>query len=359
MLEHGGRLRRAAQQYGIALGDWLDLSTGISPWSWLDDRACAIEVRHWSRLPEDEDGLEAAAQRYYGAAALAVAGSQAAIQMLPRLRAPSRVGVLRPCYAEHAQAWRQAGHAVAALPREVLLEQIDALDVVVLAHPNNPDGQRYTRDELLTLHARLEARGGWLLLDEAFVDAEPDASLAADAHRPGLIVLRSLGKFFGLAGARVGFVLAEASLRARLRDMLGPWPLSGPARLIATQALDDRDWQRTQGARLQGASAELAQALRDAGLAPDGGCALFQWLRHPQAAALHETLASLGVLTRLCDDGASLRFGLPRDARELERLRVALRPSSGAVRHLLPQAGEGRNHQAPRPPAAEGFGVRA
>ena len=322
MLEHGGRLLRAAQRYGIAPADWLDLSTGINPESWP---VPAIPARAWHRLPEDDDGLEAVARDYYGAPELlAVAGSQAAIQALPCLRAPARVGVLAPGYAEHAHAWRQAGHTVELRASADLFEQAERYEVVVLIHPNNPGGERYERTALLELHAQLAARGGWLLIDEAFMDATPERSVCADSDRTGLIVLRSVGKFFGLAGARAGFVCAAPALLAALRERLGPWALSGPTRYALQLALADRDWQARMRAQLLAHGERLGALLRARGFAPDAGCAYFQWRRCDDAAVLHEALARHGILTRLFDTPSSLRFGLPGDDAAYARLDTAL-----------------------------------
>jgi hypothetical protein len=114
MLEHGGRLRQAAQRYGIPLADWVDLSTGINPQAYPVP-PLAPEV--WQRLPETDDGLEAAAAAYYGSThLLPVAGSQAAIQALPACFASGRVITLAPTYAEHPHAWR--GHALTAVPAQ-------------------------------------------------------------------------------------------------------------------------------------------------------------------------------------------------------------------------------------------------
>jgi len=191
MLEHGGRLRQAARRYSIPSGEWLDLSTGINPRGWPVPAPPRIA---WSRLPEDDDGLEAAARAYYGSRSLlAVAGSQAAIQALPRLRDRARVSVLHPGYFEHAHAWRCAGHQVISVTAERLDAAVAASDVLVLIHPNNPTGARFPVDELLAWQARLDARGGWLVVDEAFMDATPEASLAPFCPRFGLILLRSLG----------------------------------------------------------------------------------------------------------------------------------------------------------------------
>lgn len=324
MLEHGGRLRAAAQRYGIPLTDWLDLSTGIAPEPWP---LPAIPAEAWARLPEDDDGLEAAACAAYGAAhALAVAGSQAAIQALPRLLPRGRAGVLALSYAEHARAWQDAGHALVRLSAAQIDAALGDLDALVLANPNNPTGERFSVEQLLGWHARLAARGGLLLVDEAFIDCTPQDSLAAYSDRPGLVVLRSFGKFFGLAGIRLGFVLAEASLLARLREALGPWPVSGPARTVGLQALGaaQAGARLRRAAELQRQGTALADLLRAHGLPPAGGTALFQWLPHPDAAQLHDFLARRGILVRRFEAPASLRFGLPGSEADWQRLAQAL-----------------------------------
>jgi len=319
MLEHGGALLAAAARYGIEPAGWLDMSTGINPAGWP---VPPIPAAVWQRLPETGDGLAEAAAAYYGCGdVLPVAGSQAAIQALPRLRTACRVGVPHPAYAEHAHAWRTAGHAVTAWQPE---QGVGALDVLVLVHPNNPDGQTYNRAELLAWHAELASRGGWLVVDEAFVDATPEASLSGLCPRPGLIVLRSLGKFFGLAGARVGFVLADPVLLDALEVRLGPWAVSAPSRWVARAALADIAWQQSARPAQLAAGARLAELLRSRGLAPTGGTALFQWVRTADAAGWHERLARQGILTRLFADPPSLRFGLPHHETDWARLAAAL-----------------------------------
>ena len=322
MLEHGGRLRSAARRYGIALDQWLDLSTGINPISW---DGAQVPKAAWTRLPEDDDGLIEAAQGYYGTSnVLPVAGSQAAIMHLPRLRAPCRVGVLAPGYSEHAWRWREAGHEVVPLAADQCAAAAGSVDVLVLINPNNPTGHRFPHRQLLQWHSQLTARGGWLVLDEAFADTDPAESMAAFTDRQGLIVLRSLGKFFGLAGARVGFVLAAAPLRPALDECLGPWAVSGPARFLARGALDDKSWHTLMRSQLTAQSARLSALLREHGLVPAGGCALFQWVPTESAPALHEVFARCGILTRLFDTPRSLRFGLPGREEHWQRLEAAL-----------------------------------
>jgi len=321
MLEHGGRLRKAALHYAIAEADWLDLSSGLAPWPWAIP---PIPVRAWARLPETEDGLEQAARQYYGATqVLPVAGSQMAIQLLPRLRRAGKVGVLSPCYAEHAEAWRRNGYIV----REVLEQEvelfIDNLDVLVVVNPNNPTGLSLTPERLLDWHARLAQRGGWLVVDEAFMDNTPHLSLASFSHQVGLIVLRSFGKFFGLAGVRLGFVLAERRLLNLLAEQVGPWAVAGPTRVLGQACLLDSEGHRRQRQRSEEASERLVQLLEHHGFKPQGGCALFQWLCTERAEHLYEFMARQGILLRLFSHNSSLRFGLPADETDWLRLERA------------------------------------
>lgn len=322
MLQHGGQIRAAAARYGIAVADWLDLSTGINPISFAPPE---IPLSAWTRLPQEQDGLEEAAARYYGTPdLLPVSGSQAAIQLLPCLRSRCRAGVLHPGYAEHAHAWRSAGHEVQELRADEIAARINNLDVLVLMQPNNPTGELFSHAQLHEWYAQLVSRGGWLIVDEAFIEASTQTSFAPPQMPQGLIVLRSLGKFFGLAGARIGFVLAHAELLERLRAALGPWSVAGPSRHAAQAALLDSTWQKVTRERLLQDGARLAQLLSDAGLPPTGGCGLFQWVRTEQAETIHQQLARRGIFTRLFAQPHSVRFGLPGSAAEWNRLSVVL-----------------------------------
>ena len=322
MLEHGGRLHRAARQYGIAEADWLDLSTGINSNGWP---VPAVPDKVWQRLPQDDDELNAAAQDYFGTVCiLAVAGSQAAIQALPMLRQPAKVVLVAPGYAEHAHAWQRHGHQVISVPEAEILQAATSAQVVVIINPNNPTGKLFSCDELLSLHAQLAACGGWLVVDEAFMDTTPEYSLAAVCPRPGLIVLRSLGKFFGLAGARVGFVLAEENILQPLGELLGPWAIAAPSRHVATLALRDTAWQHATRKALPLASQRLAELLRTGGLPSSSGNSLFQWVCCEDASSVHQQLARQAILTRLYDAPHSMRFGLPHDEAQWAYLAKAL-----------------------------------
>lgn len=322
MLEHGGGVRAAARRYGHAVDDWLDLSTGISPFGWPVGE---VPPEAWRRLPEREDGLLEIAREYYGAPHLAVAaGSQAVIGALPALRPSGPVAVVAPTYAEHAQAWGSAGHQVLETSAGEVPALLDRIDALVVCNPNNPTGDRQGRAALLAWHARLAARGGWLVVDEAFADADPAESLARDCGRQGLVVLRSPGKFFGLAGMRLGFALGWPALVASLEERLGPWPASGPARWVGARALADRAWQRAARERVGDASARLAGLLEARGLRVAGRTALFAWVPTPRAAALGEFLAARAILVRVFAAPPGVRFGLPGPGEAWTRLEAAL-----------------------------------
>jgi cobalamin biosynthetic protein CobC len=269
--------------------------------------------------------LEAAARACYGvpraAEVVAAPGSQALIQWLPRLRPGGDVAILGPTYSEHGPAWRDAGHRVA------LVDDFEALadaDIAVLCNPNNPDGRILTPERLLALHARLAAKGGWLIVDEAFADAEPATSLAAASGLPGLIVLRSLGKFFGLAGLRLGFALTDQKTGGALAGALGPWAVSTPAAIIGARALGDTAWIAATRQALPERAARLDRLLVGAGFEIIGGTALFRLVRSAGAEALFANLAGAGVCVRRFSDRPEiLRFGLPA-ASAWERLGAAV-----------------------------------
>jgi len=320
MLEHGGNLRDAAKRFGRE--DWVDLSTGINP-HWYP--APVVANNAWHRLPEPDPALTAAAHAFYGAPQmLPVAGTQAAIQALPRLRAPSRVAVSAPSYAEHAHHWAGHGHAMTLTPYADLAAAVAHHDVVVVVNPNNPTGDVVPAAQLLQWASDLAARGGWLVVDEAFGDTAADNSVAAHTAQPGLIVLRSVGKFFGLAGIRLGFVAAHAGLLRDLTDLLGPWTISGPAQQIAVAALSDQAWQGATREQLH-ASGERLRALLAAHGIQSCGTPLFQWWAEPQPEAFWQHMAERGIWVRLFTQAArGIRLGLPPDEAGWQRLQAAL-----------------------------------
>ena len=326
---HGGDIAAAERRFGRPAEGWLDLSTGINPFPYrLPDLPAAL----WHSLPGAElyEAALGSLRAYLGVAAacavIAAPGTQALIQWLPHLRAPSRVAVWAPAYAEHAHCWRQAGHKVRDITDSAAEGGFAALagdigrgnvDVVVLVNPNNPDGHVHDPQRLEELRGLLAARGGWLIVDEAFADAVPEISLAGAARTEGLLLLRSFGKFFGLAGLRLGFALGDAALVGQLSRALGPWAVSGPALGLAARAYADHGWIATNRARLGARHAELTGLLAGHGFAPLGQVPLFTLLRTPAAGEIHEFFARRGILLRLFAEGEprlhALRVGLPDD----------------------------------------------
>jgi len=321
---HGGDLKAASERFGEPSAGWLDLSTGISPHAYP---LPPLPLDAWTRLPDAarEDRLIEAARGYYGAvkaSIVAAPGSQALIGALAETRPRSRVAILAPTYAEHAYRWRAAGHDVA----EVAADDIPSgVDVLITVNPNNPDGRILARGTLMSLYQRLAGRGGWLVVDEAFADLNPDASVADWCGEPGIVVLRSFGKFFGLAGVRLGFALADESIGTDLRRRLGPWAVSGPALTIGQRALSDVSWIGDHRHQLRQQAEVFDTLLAGAGFKRIGGTALFRLVRHPKAADLYEALAREGVLTRVfLEIPGALRIGLPGNREQLERFETTL-----------------------------------
>ena len=293
--DHGGGIDAARARWGGARAEWLDLSTGINPVPWPGPHAApgspsrAPWPEAWTALPDAQATarLVLAARRAWrvpdGAAALAVPGASAAIAALPRLVAPGRAAIPGPTYNEHAAAFAAAGWSVAHSPRP------GAADAVVVVHPNNPDGRLWRAEEL--------PPATFTVIDESFCDLAPDASLIALAARPGVVVLKSFGKFWGLAGLRLGFALGDPALVGALTEALGPWPVSGPALEIGAEALADRAWAEAARARLARAAGRL-DAILAPHAEPAGGTDLFRLVRAPDAAALRDRLARRRILVR-------------------------------------------------------------
>lgn len=321
MRDHGGNLDQAMASYGA--GDWIDLSTGINrrPWPVPDLPAAA-----WRNLPTRaaQAALVAQAAASWGAAegvaGLALGGAQAAIQLVPRLRPKGRAAVLGPTYNEHAACLIAEGWQVDAVsdPADLV-----GADLAIVVNPNNPDGRSFAPEALLALVGRV----GLLVVDESFGDVTPDLSLLPHPARGGLLVLRSFGKFYGLAGVRLGFAFGTAEDIATLSRMSGPWPVSGPAIEIGTRALADLAWAEAMRAQLA-ADATRADALaRAAEWRLVGGSELFRLYDTGDARAAQDRLARHQIWSRIFPWSATLlRLGLPGPEPEWRRLEMALGP---------------------------------
>lgn len=326
MVDHGGSLGRAKALFPHAPQPFVDLSTGINPHSYPLFELPATAL---SRLPEAARLRELArvAAGAYGAPSaenVAVApGTQILLPRVASLVSPGKALVLGPTYAEHARAAAIAGHAVAEVDD---FEALAGAEIAIVVNPNNPDGRVVSRERLLRLAETLRAIGGLLVVDEAFMDVGPHAeSLAGDVGRGGIVVLRSFGKFFGLAGLRLGFALSDAATVERLETQFGPWAVAGPALEYGIRALADSGWQSGMRRRLAQDAARLDALLSRFGVAVAGGTTLFRYLRLADAPGLFSTLGERGILLRHFSERPQvLRAGLPGSREEWQRLESAL-----------------------------------
>lgn len=316
MRDHGGDLDSAARAFGAAA--WIDLSTGINRRPWP---ASALSAHALTALPTAADNarLIAAAAQAYGAPEtqiLPLAGASAAIQLLPHVLPGRQAAVLSPTYNEHAASLRAAGWSLCETPDPAALA---GADLAVIVNPNNPDGRSFTPEAI----AAIAATVGHLVVDESFADARPDLSVAA-ARPENVTVLRSFGKFWGLAGLRLGFVLGAPDLLARMAERAGPWSVSGPALEIGTLALADRDWHEATVTWLAEAALHLDQIV-----GPHwplvGGTHLFRLYDTPDAPGARDRLARAGIWSRIFPwHPRWIRLGIPGGREEFDRLARAL-----------------------------------
>ncbi|AKM11666.1 threonine-phosphate decarboxylase [Croceicoccus naphthovorans] len=317
---HGGRLDDARAQFGDGDLPWLDLSTGINPVAWPMPEPLRFD---WQALPAPSSlaRLEEVAARYFGvdpALCCAVPGSEIGLRLLGNLiDLPGRY--LPPCYRTHAEVFAvskpgQIGHCESKA------------DALLTANPNNPDGRVVEHETLRKWLGDQEAMAGWLIVDEAFADPAPDTSVAGlVSNERNLVVMRSFGKFFGLAGVRLGFAIAPPPITAVLRHLLGEWPISAPAIEIGTKAYADRGWIAATRANLPLRARALDEVLLAHGLVPTGGSPLFRLVETERAGELFERFARHQILTRpFCDNDHWLRFGIPADRTALDRVHTVL-----------------------------------
>jgi cobalamin biosynthetic protein CobC len=319
MREHGGNLDVALQRFGGNAQDWIDLSTGINRQPYPVGE---LPLVCWSALPSHSNiqSLHRAAQQAYDTDApiLATNGAQAAIQWLPQLALRGRARILAPTYNEYAAVFSAAGWEVTETSD---FEALAGADLAVLANPNNPDGKLHEPSQLLALLPRV----GRLVVDESFADAVPGLSLAPNAGQPGLLILRSFGKFFGLAGLRLGFVIGDEADIAKLAGLAGPWPISGAAIEIGSRALFDREWAKATSARLERECLRLDAEVMRHGWTLVGGTPLFRLYETGDAELAQERLARAYIWSRVFPHPQGwLRLGLPGSEPEWARLSAAL-----------------------------------
>ena len=296
--DHGGGLDAARARWGGAADDWIDLSTGINPEPYP---LPPLTPRDWQALPDHgaQDALIAAARRFWSvpddAGILAAPGASALIARMPLLAPAGPVHIPGPTYNEHAAAFRAHG-------RDIVETRAADPPSLVVVSPNNPDGRLWTPPEVLPR---------FLVVDESFADVAPGSGIVELTRAPGRIVLKSFGKFWGLAGLRLGFAIGHPDTIAPLAEALGPWPVAGPALRIGTAALSDTAWAEATRVRLRADRARL-----DALMAPHGrlvgGTDLFRLYDVGDAEAVRDRLAARHIHVRIFPYSERwLRLGLP------------------------------------------------
>jgi len=325
-LTHGGNLAAARLQFPSAPEPFIDLSTAINPHAYPIP---PLAPEAFSRLPEPAavERLCAAAAKGYGspsrAHVVATSGTQVLLPVVAKLVPPGRAAVLATTYSEHARAAWLAGHDVKEV---VSIEEMAAADLAIVANPNNPDGRIFDKLTLLALADALKQRNGVLVVDEAFMDVGPtDASLAGEVDHGNIVVLRSFGKFFGLAGVRLGFALAAPDAAAHIAAWFGPWAVSGPAIAIGEVALKDVAWMQAAREVLACSASRLDAVLTRPALNVVGGTLLFRLVQTKIAGELFNRLGRAGILARRFEEQPTwLRFGLPRGEEAWKRIASAL-----------------------------------
>lgn len=305
---------------------WLDLSTGINPNAYPLPE---ISDYFWQCLPDQtsQDKLIAAANLYYKVQAdyrvVAANGTQALIQMLPQILSQQSIAIVSPTYEEHSHCWETAQRHVSKVG--TLEEAVETAEIVVVVNPNNPTGVTYQPEQLLEAAKQLEHAGGFLIVDEAFGDVLPELSVVPKQSK-NMIVLRSFGKFFGLAGLRLGFAICHEDMSGSLKSKQGPWSVSGPALEIGKIAFSDARWIENTRLSIQQNSEAQAEVLIACGLELIGNAGLFMEFNHDNASDIYETLLKAHILVRPFPQRPTrLRFGLCENIEALERLAWVLK----------------------------------
>jgi cobalamin biosynthesis protein CobC len=322
---HGGALAAAAKKYGGNKADWLDLSTGINP---NFPPVPKFTSKIWQALPDADLMAEClnAAKHFYNipnsASLVAAPGVQALIQLLPQLKPGAKATILGPTYGEYAHVFQTLGGGGRIVNSSDELQQ-EAVGIIV--NPNNPDGRAIAPENILAIAKSMASKDGLLIVDEAFCDLTPDVSVAKHAGMRGLLVLKSFGKFFGLAGVRLGFAAGHTHDMAILEQRLGPWAVSGPALAIGAKCYANEALKEKTSNKILSNSKAQRKVLLQAGLKLTADTGLFHLIENPKAHAIYEGLARQHILTRVfVDEPNWLRLGLCKNNAERARLKSAL-----------------------------------
>jgi cobalamin biosynthesis protein CobC len=322
-MRHGGDLTEAKKVFNhISIDSWIDLSTGINLNSYNDT---GIGLSNLDKLPTKDsyDELVSAAKNYYSVSdtnRLCISsGAQSLINILPYIFSIEKnVAIFSPTYSEHAISWKKANYSIREINK---IDQILNEDIVVITNPNNPDGLVYSHSDIEEIYSKIVKNKGLLIIDESFIDATPELSFVKKLQNRNIIILKSFGKFFGLAGLRLGFAIGNEGIISDLENILGPWPVSTIALNIATKAMSDIDWIKGTRSLLLKLSEELNSNLSSSGYNIYGTTAFFTLISVENSTKMQRELANKGIWTRIFDyNNRWVRIGVPKDKETLEYL---------------------------------------
>lgn len=320
MQDHGGNRREARAAYGLT--QLLDFSASINPLGHPEGLREHVNERWDEVLHYPERGapeVTAALAQHYRVpveGVLVGSGSAEPIDLALRTLEPGRLVLCPPDFGLYEEL-APPGVPVERVPRlaargfaldvAALADTVAPRDLVLFSNPGNPCGLAAARDQVLSLLDRCASVGATLAVDEAFADFCPPHSVLAEAGRhPNLLVFRSLTKFFGIPGLRLGFAVAPPPVRAMLASRQVPWSVSAPAQEAGLYCLSRTgDWTARTLACVGEARAGLAKGLAGVpGLRPLPSDANYLLVETgppaPSAQGIYEALARRGILIRHC-----------------------------------------------------------
>ena len=317
-IHHGGDIDLAIKKYGGEREDWIDLSTGINGTSYPWQQSIKFELRN---LPSNKllVNLERAASAAYKVAenteTAAVSGAQQIISLLPIcLKSYNSVAILGPTYNEYEKAFKSSGIKAQTVSE---VSKLSSSDIAIIVNPNNPTGKVIAEEILDDLSKKVRI----LIIDESF----KTFSSRRIQKFENVIQINSLGKFFGLAGVRLGFVSGPSDFIKSVRRMLGPWPISSIAAEIGTIALNDNTWISEMEKILLEGSNVLHKACSTKNWKLVGKTNLFHTYATSSSLEVEKQFAAHYIWIRTFDYSETwVRLGIPTSKYEWTRVRQAL-----------------------------------
>ena len=313
---HGGNVYRAARELGLNGSGVLDFSASINPLGMPPAARHAIkawvgDVLHYPDTQSTR--LKEAISECYGldpAGVIPGNGSTELIYLIPRALQPKKVVIASPTFSEYERACRLSGAKVEhfpLLPKEFLPEP-DAFmramknaDMAFFCNPGNPSGAVLPRQGVLTLASLAKKNNCVLVVDEAFMDFCPEHSVLGE-QGDHLVVLRSLTKFYALAGLRVGFSHMPKMLMSRIMRYKEPWSVNVLAERAALAVLAETGFVRRSRDYVRRERGLLETKLEALGFVVFPSEANYLLIETSKAVQLVKGLYKRGILVRDCSD---------------------------------------------------------